>query len=125
MLYVQWSGFAFSDTVVVLSRDIDQGPKSTSYLYVSNDYGKSFKNQSQKLLYTTPKSSVKKAALIEKFYNSPVNPKWVSTLSVRITLNTFIKLGFSALWSRDFSSDEKWFRICHSAILIYCSGHKN
>ena len=76
MLIVQWSGFNHSDTVVVLTRDIRPTSESTSYLYVSNNYGVSYTNESKKLLFT--KDGVTKPALIEKFYNSPINPTWVS-----------------------------------------------
>ena len=51
MLYVQWSGFDNSDTIVVISRDTRRKNTRPSYLYVSNNYGKSFVNQSKKLEY--------------------------------------------------------------------------
>ncbi|XP_028406957.1 sortilin-related receptor-like [Dendronephthya gigantea] len=74
MLYVGWSGFNVSDTVVVLSRDINPKADSTSYLYISNNYGKTYNNMSHLLKFT--KDGVKKYAVIEKFYNSPLKPKW-------------------------------------------------
>ena len=76
MLYVHWSGFNNSDTVVVLSRDIFPNSRSTSYLYVSNNYGKSYLNQSSKLEYK--RGGVTSRAVIEVFYASPVKKKWVS-----------------------------------------------
>ena len=76
MLHVHWSGFENSDTVVVLSRDITIRSDSTSYLYISNDYGKNYHNQSDKFEYK--KGSATKFGLVEKFYASPVDPKRVS-----------------------------------------------
>ena len=77
MLYVHWSGFSNSDTVVVLSRDINIHNSSTSYLYISNDYGKNYRNQSDKFKYK--KGGATKFGLVEKFYASPVEPKQVSS----------------------------------------------
>ena len=77
MLIVQWSGFDSSDTVVVLTRDIVPNSESTSYLYISNNYGVSYTNESNKLSYKD-KNKVSKHGLIERYYSSPVKPKWVS-----------------------------------------------
>ena len=75
MLYVGWSGFNVSDTVVVLSRDINPKADSTSYLYISNNYGITYQNKSHLLKFT--KGGVTKNAVIEIFYSSPLKPKWV------------------------------------------------
>ncbi|XP_028406976.1 sortilin-related receptor-like isoform X2 [Dendronephthya gigantea] len=74
MLHVGWSGLNVSNTVVVLSRDINPKADSTSYLYISNDYGKKYNNMSHLLKFT--KNGVTKLAVIEKFYTSPVNLTW-------------------------------------------------
>ncbi|XP_046854475.1 sortilin-related receptor-like isoform X2 [Xenia sp. Carnegie-2017] len=74
LLIVQWSGIQHSDTVVVVTRDGDQKAKSTSYLYVSNNYGVSYQNMSHLFKYT--KNGVKKQGLVNTFYSSPAKPTW-------------------------------------------------
>ena len=76
MLYVGWSGLNVSDTVVVLSRDINPKADSTSYLYISNNYGRTYNNMSHFLKFKA-KNGVTKLAVIEEFYTSPVNQTWV------------------------------------------------
>ena len=84
MLIVQWSGFNTSDTVVVLTRDIVPNDKSTSYLYISSDYGKTYQNQSHNLYYQD-ENKVSKPALINRYYSSPAQPTWVSILKIYTT----------------------------------------
>jgi hypothetical protein len=87
MLLVHWTGIANSKTVVVLSRQAPQTSKSTSYLYVSNNYGVKYYNQSAKLHFK--KGGVTKPALIEKYYTSPNHYTWVGTFVVNL-----LTLGF-------------------------------
>ena len=74
MLHVHWSGFKNSDTVVVLSRDITIRSDSTSYLYISNDYGKKYHNRSDEFKYK--KGSATKYGLVEKIL---CKPSWSKT----------------------------------------------
>ena len=90
MLYVHWTGIAKSKTVIVLSRDSRPNSESTSYLYVSNDYGKRYFNQSHKLNYT--RGGTTKQGLIEKFYPSPKHHDWVSIFTLLMQVSFVINI---------------------------------
>ena len=69
-MIIHWAG-AGSKVIVALTRDIKQTGKSSSNLYISEDYGRSF---NKKRLRTGSKSE----PVIERFYNSPVYKSHVS-----------------------------------------------
>ena len=117
MLYVHWSCFSSSDTVVVLSRDITIHSSSTSYLYISNDYGKNYRNQSDKFKYK--KGGATKFGLVEKFYASPVDPKRVSSNNDQDWLKWKLRTKIHAPAN---------FRLCIYIvyiIILYCTTQNN
>ena len=72
MAYVHWAGDG-RDTIVVLTRDINPNPKSTSNVWISRDYSKSFVN-----LTTSFRQQSGDLAVFDRFYPSPVDNSKVS-----------------------------------------------
>ena len=75
-MIIHWAG-EYSDVVVALTKDIKPTNASTSCVYISDNYGITFKNRQlqldMKINHTVP-------ALFDKFYNSPVYNSHVSKL---------------------------------------------
>ena len=67
MAYVHWAGDG-RDTIVVLTRDINPNAKSTSNVWISRDYSKSFSN-----LTTAFRQLSGDLAVFDRFYPSPLD----------------------------------------------------
>ena len=74
-LIVHWAG-ENSDMIVCLTRDIDQTDTSTTEVYFSNNYGKTFVNKTSLHLDDGTKP------IFDRFYHSPANNMRVSTMAV-------------------------------------------
>lgn len=62
-MIIHWAG-KDSDVIVALTRDIKPTSRSSSNIYISNNYGSTYSRKSLKINATTN-------ATFEKFYNSP------------------------------------------------------
>lgn len=63
-MIVHWAGLG-SDVIIALSRDPRSNSKSSSNLFVSNDYGKSFVNVTGHLVIPTGEK-----VIIDHYFNS-------------------------------------------------------
>ena len=79
LAYVHWAG-DHRDTIVVLTRDRTLTKNSSSHVWVSNNYGVSFRNLTK--LFTLPDTNNGTFARIDMFYSSPVDNTRVSLYNI-------------------------------------------
>ncbi|EDO45218.1 predicted protein [Nematostella vectensis] len=114
MAYVHWAGDS-KDTIVVLTRDPNPGPRSTSFVWISKDYGRSFSNYTS--LFNQSSGSI---ASITLFYASPVdNNRYLFVDKVRKLMfatlddcNTFTKTELS------FTADKILFHPTNADVVL-------
>ncbi|XP_068685724.1 uncharacterized protein [Montipora foliosa] len=118
LAYVHWAG-DHRDTIVVLTRDRTLTKNSSSHVWVSNNYGVSFRNLTK--LFTLPDTNNGTFARIDMFYSSPVdNTRYllVDTLhkAMYSTIDDFNSIVIGKNVS--FSPDEICFHPSNSDVVL-------
>ena len=74
MMILHWAGEG-SDVIMALTKDVIQSSNSSSQLFVSNDYGRTFVKKQDKLMKLADGHT---PSILNTFYHSPVYNSHVS-----------------------------------------------